>query len=176
MTETMQDLLVQEMQDLYDAEKQLVKALPKMVKAASSEELSEAFGQHLEQTKGHVERMERAFELLKQKPKTKTCNAMKGLISEAQERIEANEDGALADSAIICAAQKVEHYEIAGYGTLKAWADELGLEDVAALLQETLEEEKETDHKLTDIGEKVAAEAASEEPEQASTRSPRSSR
>ncbi len=175
MTETMQDLLVQEMQDLYDAEKQLVKALPKMVKAASSEELSQAFGAHLEQTKGHVERMERAFEMLKQKPKSKTCAAMKGLISEAQERIEANEDGALADSAMICAAQKVEHYEIAGYGTLKAWADELGLEDVAALLQETLQEEKEADHKLTDIGVKVVAEATNEEPEPASTRSPRSS-
>lgn len=176
MTETMQDLLVQEMQDLYDAEKQLVKALPKMVKASSSEELSQAFGQHLEQTKGHVERMERAFEMLKQKPKSKTCTAMKGLISEAQERIEASEDGALADSAIICAAQKVEHYEISGYGTLKAWAEELGLDDVAALLKETLDEEKEADHKLTEIGSKVVAEVANEEPEHASTRTPRSSR
>ena len=162
MTETMRDLLVQEMQDLYDAEKQLVKALPKMVKAASSEELSEAFGNHLEQTKGHVERMERAFEMLEQKPKAKSCAAMKGLISEAQERIEANEDGALADSAMICAAQKVEHYEIAGYGTLKAWAEELGLDDVAALLQETLDEEKEADQKLSDIAGKVMAESSAE--------------
>ncbi len=179
MQETMQELLVKEMQDLYDAEKQLVKALPKMVKAAASEELSQAFGEHLEQTKGHVERMERAFEMLKQKPKAKSCAAMKGLISEAQERIDAKEESALADSAIICAAQKVEHYEIAGYGTLKTWAEELGLEDVAALLEETLEEEKEADQKLTEIASKVMAESSSEEEESESTpntRGPRSSR
>ena len=166
MTETMRDLLVQEMQDLYDAEKQLVKALPKMVKAASSEELSEAFGSHLEQTKGHVERLERAFQMLDQKPKSKSCAGMKGLISEAQERTEASEDAGLTDSAIICAAQKVEHYEIAGYGTLKAWADELGLDDVAALLQETLEEEKEADKKLSEIAGKVMAESSAEESEE----------
>jgi ferritin-like metal-binding protein YciE len=162
MTETMQELLVQEMQDLYDAEKQLVKALPKMAKAASSEELSQAFTNHLEQTKGHVERMERAFEMLKHKPKAKACAAMKGLISEAQERMEASEDSALADSAMIGAAQKVEHYEIAGYGTLKAWAEELGLDDVASLLQETLDEEKEADEKLTEIAGKVLAESPAE--------------
>jgi ferritin-like metal-binding protein YciE len=166
MTETMRDLLVLEMQDLYDAEKQLVKALPKMVKAATSEELSEAFGSHLEQTKGHVERLERAFQLLDQKPKGKSCAAMKGLISEAQERIEASEDGSLADSAMICAAQKVEHYEIAGYGTLKAWAEELGLDDIAALLRETLAEEKEADHKLSTIAGKVIAESSNEESEE----------
>jgi len=155
MTETIRDLLIDEMQDLYDAEKQLVKALPKMVKAASSEELSQAFAGHLEQTKGHVQRLEQAFQLLEQKPKSKACAAMKGLITEAQERIEANDEGALADSAMICAAQKVEHYEIAGYGTLKAWAEELGLDDVAALLDETLREEKEADEKLTTIASKV---------------------
>src|ERR1700729_105783 len=166
MTETMRDLLVQEMQDLYDAEKQLVKALPKMVKAATSDELSEAFGSHLEQTKGHVERLERAFQLLDQKPKSKSCAAMKGLISEAQERIDASEDGSLADSAMICAAQKVEHYEIAGYGTLKAWAEELGLDDVAALLREPLAEEKEADKKLSEIAGKVMAESSAEESEE----------
>jgi ferritin-like metal-binding protein YciE len=176
MTETMQELLVEEMQDLYDAEKQLVKALPKMVKAASSEELSQAFGNHLEQTKGHVERMERAFEMLKQKPKSKSCAAMKGLISEAQERIQENGEGALADSAMICAAQKVEHYEIAGYGTLKAWAEELGLDDVAALLQETLDEEKNADQKLSEIAGKVTAEASNGEEPQATKRGSRSSR
>jgi ferritin-like metal-binding protein YciE len=157
MTETIRDLLIDEMQDLYDAEKQLVKALPKMVKAASSEELSRAFAGHLEQTKGHVERLEQAFQMLDQKPKNKACAAMKGLIAEAQERIQANDEGALADSAMICAAQKVEHYEIAGYGTLKAWAEELGLDDVAALLDETLREEKEADEKLTTIAGKVMA-------------------
>ena len=159
MTETIRDLLVDEMQDLYDAEKQLVKALPKMVKAATSDDLSEAFESHLQQTRGHVERLERAFQMLDQKPKGKTCAAMKGLIGEAQERIEATDEGSLADSAMICAAQKVEHYEIAGYGTLKAWAEELGLDDVAALLQETLDEEKDADQKLSEIAGKVMAEA-----------------
>jgi ferritin-like metal-binding protein YciE len=109
----------------------------------------------LEQTKGHVQRLEQAFQMLDQKPKNKACAAMKGLITEAQERIESNDEGALADSAMICAAQKVEHYEIAGYGTLKAWAEELGLDDVAALLNETLREEKEADEKLTTIAGKV---------------------
>jgi len=159
MTGTIRDLLVEEMQDLYDAEKQLVKALPKMVKAATSEDLSEAFENHLQQTRGHVERLERAFQMLDQKPKGRTCAAMKGLIGEAQERIEATDEGSLADSAMICAAQKVEHYEIAGYGTLKAWAEELGLDDVAALLQETLDEEKDADQKLSEIAGKVMAEA-----------------
>jgi len=134
-----------------------VKALPKMVKAASSEELSEAFAGHLEQTKGHVQRLEQAFQMLDQKPKGKVCAGMKGLISEAQERIQGNDDGALADSAMICAAQKVEHYEIAGYGTLKAWAEELGLSDIAALLDETLREEKEADEKLSTIAGRVMA-------------------
>jgi len=167
MTETMQDLLIEEMQDLYDAEKQLVKALPKMVKAANNQELSQAFENHLEQTRGHVERLERAFQILDQKPKGKTCAAMKGLITEAQERIEANEGATLADLAMICAAQKVEHYEIAGYGTVKAWAEELGLGDVAALLQETLNEEKSADKKLSEIADKVIPEAEGfEEPEE----------
>lgn len=157
MTETIRDLLIEEMQDLYDAEKQLVKALPKMVKAASSEDLSEAFAGHLEQTKGHVQRLEQAFQMLDEKPKGKACAAMKGLISEAHERIEDTDEGALADSAMICAAQKVEHYEIAGYGTLKAWAEELGLDNVAALLDETLREEKEADQKLSIIAGKVMA-------------------
>ena len=174
MTETMRDLLVQEMQDLYDAEKQLVKALPKMVKAASSEDLSEAFANHLEQTRGHVERLERAFQMLDQKPKGKACAAMKGLIGEAQERIEATDEGALADSAMICAAQKVEHYEIAGYGTLKAWAEELGLDDVAALLQETLDEEKGADRKLSEIAGTVISQAETEDEEtEQATRSSR---
>jgi ferritin-like metal-binding protein YciE len=163
MTETIQDLLVEEMQDLYDAEKQLVKALPKMVKAASSNDLSKAFENHLQQTRGQVERLERAFEALDMKPKGKVCAAMKGLIAEAQEEIESNEKGALADSAMICAAQKVEHYEIAGYGTVKAWAESLGLDDVASLLQETLDEEKEADQKLTVIAEKVLASAEDSE-------------
>jgi ferritin-like metal-binding protein YciE len=110
------ELLVEEMEDLYDAEKQLVKALPKMAKAASNQELSQAFTSHLQETEGHVKRLEQAFELLGQKPKSKPCAAMKGLIQEAQETIEEEMPDALRDSAIICAAQKVEHYEMAGYG------------------------------------------------------------
>jgi ferritin-like metal-binding protein YciE len=153
------ELLVEEMEDLYDAEKQLVKALPKMAKAASNQELSQAFTSHLEETEGHVKRLEQAFELLGQKPKSKPCAAMKGLIQEAQETIEEDMPDALHDSAIICAAQKVEHYEMAGYGTLSAWAKTLGLEDVAELLEETLEEEKAADEKLTDVGSEVLAEA-----------------
>jgi len=113
-----------------------------------------------------VERLERAFEAMDVKPKSKPCVAMKGLITEAQEQIQSNEKGALADSAMICAAQKVEHYEIAGYGTLKAWAEELGLDDVASLLQETLDEEKEADEKLSTIAGKVIAESITEESEE----------
>ncbi len=170
MTETMRDLLVQEMQDMYSAEKQLVKALPKMVKAAASEELSEALESHLEQTRGHVERLEQAFQILDQRPKATSCAAMKGLINEAQERIELQEEGALADSAMICAAQKVEHFEIAGYGTLKAWARELGLVDVAALLEKTLDEEKDADRTLSEIAGKVISESAAAQPEESAQR------
>jgi ferritin-like metal-binding protein YciE len=157
--ESIRDLLIDEMRDLYDAEKQLVKALPKMVKAVSNEELSEAFENHLKQTQGHVERIERAFEMRGEKPKSKTCKAMQGLIEEAQETIDEIPEP-LLDSAIICAAQKVEHYEIAGYGTLRAWANTLGLADVAGLLEETLEEEVEADEKLTDVAESVLSDAA----------------
>ena len=149
------ELLVEEMQDLYDAEKQLVKALPKMVKAASNPELSQAFASHLEETQGHVQRLEQAFELLGEKPKGKPCAAMKGLIQEAQETIQEDMPDALHDSAIICAAQKVEHYEMSGYGTLSAWAKRIGLGDVAELLDATLEEERAADEKLTEVNQEV---------------------
>jgi ferritin-like metal-binding protein YciE len=160
--ESIRELLIEEMADLYDAEKQLVKALPKMAKAASNEQLREAFENHLEQTRGHVLRLEQAFQLLDQKAKGKPCAAMKGLVEEGKETIE--EDGlsdGLMDSAIICAAQKVEHYEIAGYGTLSAWARSLGLDEVAGLLEETLAEEKEADEKLTQVGGDVLTEVES---------------
>ncbi len=161
--DSVRELLIDEMKDLYDAEKQLVKALPKMVKAASNQELSQAFENHLEQTRGHVQRLEQAFELLGEKAKSKPCAAMKGLIEEAGEQLEEGLDGPLLDSAIICAAQKVEHYEIAGYGTLSAWAKSLGLDDVAALLDETLSEEKAANEKLTDVGGEVLSEAEASE-------------
>ncbi len=157
--ESIRELLIEEMGDLYDAEKQLVKALPKMAKAASNEQLREAFESHLEQTRGHVERLEQAFQLLDQKAKSKPCAAMKGLIEEGKETMEEDFSDGVLDSAIICAAQKVEHYEIAGYGTLSAWARSLGMDDVAGLLEETLAEEKEADEKLTQVGGDVLAEA-----------------
>src|SRR5437899_449468 len=126
----LEDLLVEEMQDLLHAENQLVKALPKMAKAAHDPQLKQALGTHLEETKGHVERLKQAFELLGVKPKTKTCKAMQGLVAEGQETIaegEAKEDD-IADLALVAAAQKVEHYEIAGYGTLRVVAERLGLD------------------------------------------------
>jgi len=153
------ELLIEEMQDQYDAEKQLVKALPKMAKASSNTELSQAFSSHLEETRGHVERLEQAFGLLGVKPKARPCAAMKGLVEEAQETIGKQMPDAIKDSALICAAQKVEHYEIAGYGTICAWASALGLDDVSELLQETLDEEKATDEKLSQVNDDILEEA-----------------
>ena len=163
--ESIRELLMEEMRDLYDAEKQLVKALPKLAKTATNDELREAFENHLEQTRGHVERLEQAFELLDGKARSKSCAAMKGLIEEGKETMQEDLSGALMDSAIICAAQKVEHYEIAGYGTVSAWARSLGLDEVAELLEATLSEEKEADEKLTRVGGEVLieAEASAEE-------------
>lgn len=153
------DLLIEEMQDQYDAEKQLVKALPKMAKAASNSELAQAFESHLAETKGHVQRLEQAFEMMGVKAKSKSCAAMKGLVTEGEEAIGEKLPSELQDSAIICAAQKVEHYEIAGYGTICAWASALGLDDVAELLQETLDEEKAADEKLSNVADEILVEA-----------------
>jgi ferritin-like metal-binding protein YciE len=179
--ESVRELLLDEMKDLYDAEKQLVKALPKVVKASSNADLRQAFENHLEETRGHVARLERAFEMMGEKAKSKPCAAMKGLVEEAGEATEGDMDESLTDSAIICAAQKVEHYEIAGYGTLAAWAKSLGLDDVAGLLEETLEEEKAADKKLSEVADGILAEAASmdggsqedEEAEETTVESPR---
>jgi ferritin-like metal-binding protein YciE len=172
--ESLRDVLIEELKDLYDAEKQLVKALPKMAKAAGNEDLRQAFESHLEETKGHVQRLEQAFQLMDEKAKSKPCEAMKGLISEGQETMQEDFSEPLLDSAIICAAQKVEHYEIAGYGTVAAWARTLGLEDVAELLEQTLTEEKAADEKLTEVAEgiiteAVAADSAGEEEEEGET-------
>ena len=157
--ESVRELLIEEMRDLYDAEKQLVKALPKMAKTASNEQLREAFQNHLEQTRGHVQRLEQAFEALDQKARSKPCEGMKGLIEEGKERMEEDLEEPLKDSAIIGAAQKVEHYEIAGYGTVKAWARSLGLDEVAALMEATLQEEREADEKLTEVAGDILMEA-----------------
>lgn len=149
--QTMDDLMIEELRDLYHAEKQLTKALPKMAKAAQSPDLKSAFQAHLQETAEHVKRLESVFALLGKTAKTKTCEAMEGLVKEGAEAIEEDMADELRDCALIAAAQKVEHYEISGYGTLRAWATQLGHEKVAALLEKTENEEKAADHKLTQI-------------------------
>ncbi|MGV3771452.1 MAG: ferritin-like domain-containing protein [Verrucomicrobiales bacterium] len=149
--ETLQELYVDELKDIYDAENQLLKALPKMAKAATNEELRAAFEEHLEQTQGQIERLERIFEELDEKPKGKKCPAMQGLIEEGKEIIEEDADDDVRDAGLIAAAQKVEHYEIASYGCLRTYAEMLGFDEQADLLQETLDEEKETDENLTEL-------------------------
>lgn len=151
---SLQDLFLHELQDIFDAERQLVKALPKMAKAADTEELRKGFEEHLEQTKHHVERLEQVFEMIGTKPRGSTCDAMKGLVSEGQDIIEADGEPEVTDAGLICAAQKVEHYEIASYGCLCTWAHQLGHQDAEKLLHETLEEEKRTDAKLTELAQK----------------------
>jgi ferritin-like metal-binding protein YciE len=169
--ENLEQLLIEELKDVYDAEKQLVRALPKMAKAANSEELREAFTDHLEQTKTHVQRLEQAFEMLGAKAKGKSCAGMKGLIEEGQEVMDQDATEELLDCALIGAAQRVEHYEIAAYGTARTFAERLGHDDVAELLQQTLTEEEEADEKLTGISETLlenvegSAEAEEEEDE-----------
>ncbi len=150
---TLQDLFEDELKDIYSAEKQLLKALPKMAKACSNEDLRAGFEAHLEQTKTHVERIEQAFEMLEKTARAKKCKAMEGLIEEGSELMEEDADPDVMDAALIAAAQKVEHYEIATYGTLVTWAKQLGHDEIASLLHETLEEEKETDLKLTELAE-----------------------
>jgi ferritin-like metal-binding protein YciE len=151
--ESLDDVLVHEMKDLLSAEKQLVKALPKMAKGASSDNLRSAIEEHLEQTKMHVERLEKAFSVLDKKPRAEHCMAMEGLIEEGSELLEEDGSASVKDAALIGAAQKVEHYEIAAYGTAKTLADRLGRSEVGSLLEETLNEEKETDRKLTELAE-----------------------
>ncbi|HET7537311.1 MAG TPA: ferritin-like domain-containing protein [Candidatus Didemnitutus sp.] len=150
---TLEELFVDELKDLYDAEKQLLKALPKMAKAADNENLRAGFEAHLEQTEHHVERLERVFELIGESPKAKTCEAMKGLVAEGKEWIDQDGTPALKDMGIIVVAQKVEHYEISGYGSLRTIAEILGHSEAVDLLQQTLDEEKETDEKLSEITE-----------------------
>ena len=172
---SLQDLYLDELRDLYDAENQLIKALPKMAEEATSEELREGFEEHLEQTRNHAQRIEQIFERLGEKPRGKKCKGMEGVIKEGSEVLSEDMDEDTKDAAIIGAAQRVEHYEIAGYGTARTHADLLGLDEDARLLEETLEEEKETDQKLTSLAENinVQAEQGSEESE-GTTRSRRS--
>lgn len=158
----LRELYLDELRDLHNAENQLVKALPKLAKASSSDELRQGFEQHLEQTKGHVERLEQIFEAMDESPKGKKCVGMEGLVKEGSEIMDEDFEGAVMDAALIGAAQRVEHYEIAAYGTVIAFADQLGESEHASLLKETLEEEKETDQKLTSLSEEINSQASSE--------------
>lgn len=158
MDKKFHELYIDELRDLYSAENQLVKALPKMAKAANSPDLQAGFKEHLEQTQGHVQRLEQIFEQLGESPKGKKCEGMEGLIEEGNEAIEEYE-GAVLDAALIGAAQRVEHYEMAGYGTVIAFAKEMGHSEHVSLLEETLEEEKETDEKLTELSSNINTEA-----------------
>jgi ferritin-like metal-binding protein YciE len=151
--DSLECLLVDQVQDLYDAEQRLTKALPQMAKGAHNTQLKNAIEQHLRQTQNHVNRLERVFQILGKPAEAKTCDAMKGLISEGGEILDAEGDPNVIDAAIIAAAQRVEHYEMAGYGTARALAKRLGRDSAAQLLQETLEEEKSTDKKLTELAE-----------------------
>lgn len=158
---SLQDLLIQELRDLYSAETQLIKALPKMADAASTAQLRLAFEEHQHQTQEHVNRLESVFERLHEDPSGESCEAMKGLISEGQLYVEAEGNADVRDAGLIAAAQRIEHYEIAGYGTARSLARRLGENVVADLLQETLDEEGETDKRLTAIAEShVNTEAA----------------
>ena len=151
----LQDLFVEQLRDLYNAENQLLKALPKMAKAATNEQLSAAFEEHTEQTREHVARLAQIFENLEEKPTGKVCKAMKGLIEEGKEAMEEDAAPEVMDASLIAAAQRVEHYEIAGYGTVRAYAELLGDTRAAKILQKTLDEEGQTDKKLTALAEDV---------------------
>ena len=156
----LREALVDEIRDLYNAEKQLTKALPKMAKGATSEELREAFESHLEETEGQVTRLERVFELLDEKPRGKHCAGMAGIVEEGSEKLQEDAEDSVMDAMLIASAQKVEHYEIGSYGTAIAWAEALGLTDVAEVLNETLAEEKAADEKLSALAESGINEAA----------------
>lgn len=168
MLDTLQKALEDQLRDLYSAENQLVKALPRMAKAASSDSLREAIESHLEETRGHVDRLEQAAQMIGIKPGGKKCKAMEGLIEEGKEVLDEEGDGAVIDTMLIAAAQRVEHYEIAAYGTARALAEQMDIRKVAELLQATLNEEGAADKKLTQISQREvlpeAARAGAEEP------------
>jgi ferritin-like metal-binding protein YciE len=149
------DIYIDALRDLYNAETQIVKALPRMAKAASNAELSAAFTEHADQSEGHIDRLEQVFGRLDMKVRGKKCIAMEGLIDEAKEIMSEDIDDNALDAALIAAAQKVEHYEMAAYGTVRTWAEQLGFDDQANLLQQTLNEEKDTDKRLTDLAESI---------------------
>lgn len=163
MDNDLHELFLDELADVYSAEQQLTKALPKLAKAAESDELREAIEQHLEETEEHISRLEQVFESLDESVKKKTCKAMKGLIEEGDEIVKEQKDSSALDAGIIAACQKVEHYEIASYGTLCAWAEQMGHDDALKLLRQTEEEESAADEKLTEIAETIANQRAQSE-------------
>jgi ferritin-like metal-binding protein YciE len=169
---TLHDAFIDELRDAYDAEKQVLKALPKLVKAATSPDLQAAFEEHLEETQGQVDRLERVFEILDEKPRGKRCDGMAGILEEGKKVMEEGFDGLVLDACLIASAQRVEHYEMAAYGTLVSWARAMGHTDAAELLEETLDEEKAADARLShlakgDINEEAASVGASEDEEEA---------
>jgi ferritin-like metal-binding protein YciE len=163
--DSLRQLYVDELKDLYNAETQLVKALPKMAKAASNDTLREAFEEHLRQTSEQVSRLEQIFEMLDEKPTGKKCVGMEGLVKEAAEMMKEDYEDSVMDAALIGAAQRVEHYEIAGYGTVRTFAELMGEDEHVSLLEETLEEEKQTDEKLTQIADEINSQAREAEGE-----------
>jgi ferritin-like metal-binding protein YciE len=170
--ETLRELYVDELKDLWSAETQITKALPKMMKAATNAKLKRAFNTHLKQTERHIKRLERIFKELDESPRGKKCVGMEGLIKESQELIKEKPDADVLDAGLISAAQHVEHYEMAGYGTVRTWARQIGEDRQAELLQETLDEEEQTDKLLTDLAEsEINIEAEEPGPSQPATRS-----
>jgi ferritin-like metal-binding protein YciE len=157
---SIRDLYVEELQDLYDAEQQILGALPKMAKAATAAPLKKAFEHHLEQTRGQVERLDQIFQRMGADPKGKKCKGMSGLLAEGDELMKEKADPDVRDAGLIAGAQKVEHYEIAGYGTVRTYAKMLGEQEAVRLLQQTLDEEGETDKKLTQLAERDINKAA----------------
>lgn len=162
---TLNDLFLDGLKDIYHAEKQVLRALPKMARAVKNDQLRQSLEQHREETNGQIERLERLFEMVEKRASGKPCQAMQGLIEEGQEHLEEYKDSPALDAAIIAANQGIEHYEIARYGTLKTWANQLGMTDAATLLDETLQEEKRTDELLTRIAESAANREAGEDDE-----------
>ena len=175
---TLRDVFVEQLKDMYSAENQIIKALPKMAKTASSPELRQAFETHLEQTRTQAERLEQVGEIIDESIKGKKCKGMEGLLEEGKETLEMKGEASPAalDAAMIADAQRVEHYEIAAYGTLCAFAKQLGLRDAMELLRETLEEEEQTDERLTEIASQVNLEAAGAQPEESSAQRGRKTR
>ena len=164
--ETLKEMFKETLKDVYFAENAIIKALPKMAKAASSEDLKEAFEEHLKETKGQVDRLDKIFKILGSKAEGKECPALKGLVQETEEFLSEAKSPEVIDAGLIGCAQAVEHYEIARYGTLKAWAEQLELDDAVELLEETLDEEKAADEKLTELAMSLNEEADEDESEE----------